>query len=327
VDELLISADLGHGRPLVGDADAALWESRAMQHKVSRVHYIAPDTKEGKYFCQSVGVGGLLSQRWANPLLETEDISPISCGSSSPRTCNIALEAGPPEPTFATSTATPSKPRQSVSGVQITVDDCLPPLSGESSFFMWLQRAICTEMAADQTTAMALLDGAHVILADATSDPSSLQEMIWNVRAILADDAPTTAEELEVRWRAAQIAETDVERAMVTMAHVSELPAAAFVCDEEAKTIIPFDMVGTCSDGQPVVSATAEMPHANTLPSNTEIPNAAVDVLPSECLLAATATAAAIAVSAVQLARSCSMPVELMLPTCCFFDFQQDSWV
>lgn len=178
-------------------------------------------------------------------------------------------------------------------------------------------------MAADQTTAMALLDGAHVILADATSDPSSLQEMIWNVRAILADDAPTTAEELEVRWRAAQIAETDVERAMVTMAHVSELPAAAFVCDEEAKTIIPFDMVGTCNNGQSVVNATAEMSQANTLPSNTEIPNAA----PSECLLAASATAAAIAVSAVQLARSCSMPVELMVPTCCFFDFQQESWV
>lgn len=216
VDELLVAEDLESSDVV---AWHSRWETLAAEHKVARLHYISASTPQGRNFCRSVCVAGLLGHR----IDFMDDLSPISPIRIEKQSNNrfLATEAAEVLPIGEPKLA------RAVSNLPHRGSD---PHSAYDAFFTWLQRALRSELSEDEMSALALFDCVHVIMSGAPNeedDTGSMKEALEDAVGVLILDAPTCAEELQFRWWAAHLAESDFELSAVAevSSKLSELPA------------------------------------------------------------------------------------------------------
>lgn len=240
VDELLVAEE---GLP--AQFDTPYWEKLALEHKAARLHLIPTGTTEGRKFCRGYRVAGILSR----PM----DLTPSSCGSPSSLSFSLAAAAadeskgsssaatGPEETRGVDSVrqrglATTRTPQKLVSGVW-------PPSTARDAFFTWLERALRLEIS-DESSAEAYFHCVHVILAagEEREEQSELaHEGLEGAAEILDLEAPNCAAELQVRWCAAHVAESDFERIAVAEVQASAPSVSTLFTEEQvsAPTTMP----------------------------------------------------------------------------------------
>lgn len=200
VDELLVSA---HGSP--GGLSTEEWTSLALKHRAVLVHVVYQETSAGKRFCAGFGVGAILGRclkddpeefnydaytdvRQREPIAQEDSLSTVDLVSM-------------------------NLPPVSRSDQHAIMPNSLPNLSrADASFFAWLASALMEQFQDDSSWAMALLDGAYVILTGSGSnnDKNSLQEIeerLDNAESILQHCAPSCAANLRAQWYAVHFAD------------------------------------------------------------------------------------------------------------------------
>eukprot|EP00747_Dinoflagellata_sp_TGD_P187511 gnl/TRDRNA2_/TRDRNA2_45221_c0_seq1.p1 gnl/TRDRNA2_/TRDRNA2_45221_c0~~gnl/TRDRNA2_/TRDRNA2_45221_c0_seq1.p1 ORF type:complete len:403 (-),score=70.97 gnl/TRDRNA2_/TRDRNA2_45221_c0_seq1:495-1583(-) len=222
VDELIV---MEQGSP--GGLTLTSWAALAAEHKVACVHAVSMETPNGKKFCQNFHIAGILSQRmesWRDS--PTHSYSPdVACASNmgqswlegacmSPRgKASIPVQVLQP--------AVQDSSQAHTAAVQLQ-----EPENAMGAFLQWLKHAVTEELAEDLTSALALCDCVEVVCS--CTEEEFLHEALDNAVALLADEAPTCAAELRVRWHAASLAQSKFDLSVVASGHVAQLPEEAF---------------------------------------------------------------------------------------------------
>lgn len=219
VDELLIAEDALPNR-LDIDTWHSYWETLAAERKVARLHWISAGTPQGRNFCRSFRVAGILGR----PLDMLDDLSPMDSRSSSFGFMALKKQPSTSEEATAALGAEVSQLARAVSNNMVRAvsnnssGSRAHPPSAHDAFFSWLRRALCSELPEDEMSALALFDCAYVILSglEECCDLESHLPTLEDAAGVLAVDAPSCASELQIRWMAAQFAESDIELSAIT---------------------------------------------------------------------------------------------------------------